>query len=99
MQIINGKKGFRRKWDDLFVTRIVNFIINHYETFYPIYHGDPTLGNIIITKEDKLHFIDYDQIHICEDKKTVFDHMQEKCLESFFEYSNKDIIKELLNGN
>jgi hypothetical protein len=100
MRLIKGETGFNREWDDKFVKTIVNFIINHYETFYPIYHGDPSLSNILISN-DILHYIDYDDIAICENKKEVFAHIQEKCIESFKRKpTNFDVIqliKDLTN--
>ena len=79
----------------------IDFIINHYKTFYPIYHGDPSLSNIIILDSGEFQYIDYDDIAVCENKKEVLAHIQKKCTESFsqkvVDFDVVQIIKDRCN--
>jgi len=95
MRIIEGQSCYHYKWDSFFVKKIVNFIINHYESFYPIYHGDPSLGNIIMSEENTLEYIDYDNIQKNENKIQVLKHIESKCIKSFKKKKYVKIIKDL----
>ena len=98
MRIIEGQSGWYCRWDNIFVEKIVNFIINHYESFYPIYHGDPALSNIIVSKENTLHYIDYDNIEKNENKMLVLKHIESKCMEAFKKKKYIKIIKDLCDA-
>jgi len=101
MRIIEGQSCCRyfdsisRKRDSFFVKKIVNFIMNHYESFYPIYHGDPALANIIMSEENTLHYIYYDNIQKNENKIQVLKHIESKCIEAFKKKKYVKIIKDL----
>lgn len=101
-RIVEGELRYNPfKWDEALVRKVINFITHHYISFYPIYHGDPCLGNILVSNDD-FHFIDYDDICVNEDADQVFKHIESKCLESFSmgafagKYNNliKSVIKE-----
>jgi len=101
-RIVEGEHRYNPfKWNEESVRNVINFITNHYKTFHPIYHGDPSLGNILVS-DDTFHFIDYDDICVNENINQVFKLIQDKCLEAFSmgafagKYNNliKSVIKE-----
>jgi len=98
MRIIEGQSGWHCKWDSFFVKKIVNFIINHYKSFYPIYHGDPALSNIIMSEENTPQYIDYDNIQKNENKIQVLKHIESKCIEAFKKKKYVKIIKDLCHA-
>jgi hypothetical protein len=95
IKLIEGTSGFKRKWNSKFIKKIVNFIVNHYKSFYPIYHGDPSLANILITNDGTLQYIDYDDIAVRTDKMNVLLHIQKKCVEGFGE-KHTELIKQII---